>query len=153
MGKPVRILLISDLRSDPSPRLEEDLSGAIEAVKPDLILFAGDAVNSPDGLAVFKTCTARIVVLAPTFAVRGNWDDRRWGDLDLFGGTGVRELTGQAAEIAGIRLEGAGFGGGAVEEGKAFRVFLYHTPDEFERVKGRADLYCAGHTHGGQVAL
>ncbi|MCA1618062.1 MAG: hypothetical protein LC795_01860 [Acidobacteria bacterium] len=39
--------------------------------------------------------------------------------------------------------------------GGGFTVFLYHTPDEIPEAAetGRVDLYCAGHTHGGQVAL
>ena len=36
----------------------------------------------------------------------------------------------------------------------AYKVLLYHFPDEIEEAqKRRVDLYCAGHTHGGQVAL
>jgi uncharacterized protein len=37
----------------------------------------------------------------------------------------------------------------------AFTILLYHTPDEILDVAAthRVDLYCAGHTHGGQVAL
>ena len=35
-----------------------------------------------------------------------------------------------------------------------FSVLLYHSPDRMpEAVAEGADLYCAGHTHGGQVAL
>jgi predicted MPP superfamily phosphohydrolase len=36
---------------------------------------------------------------------------------------------------------------------EAFSIFLYHYPDEIHSVSGKVDLYCAGHTHGGQVAL
>jgi predicted MPP superfamily phosphohydrolase len=38
---------------------------------------------------------------------------------------------------------------------EAFTLFLYHTPDLILEAAGtgRVDLYCAGHTHGGQVAL
>ena len=37
----------------------------------------------------------------------------------------------------------------------AFTLFLYHTPDLIleAAATNRVDLYCAGHTHGGQVAL
>jgi predicted MPP superfamily phosphohydrolase len=36
----------------------------------------------------------------------------------------------------------------------AFSIFLYHTPDEVATVAEQgADLYCAGHIHGGQIAL
>ena len=33
-------------------------------------------------------------------------------------------------------------------------IFIYHYPDEIENTAmQKVDLYCAGHTHGGQVAL
>ena len=36
----------------------------------------------------------------------------------------------------------------------AFKIFLYHYPDLIKEVAAqKVDLYCAGHTHGGQVAL
>ena len=35
-----------------------------------------------------------------------------------------------------------------------FAIFLHHYPDEIREVSRQGvDLYCAGHTHGGQVAL
>jgi predicted MPP superfamily phosphohydrolase len=36
----------------------------------------------------------------------------------------------------------------------AFKIFLYHYPDLIPEVAAhKVDLYCAGHTHGGQIAL
>jgi len=104
--------------------------------------------------------------VAPTFVVRGNWDsgsDRR--NIDLFGGTGARELDGDAVriEIAGTPLwiSGIAFDNASslkptvrVIPPAEFSILLYHLPDLMPEVVGEnIDLYCAGHTHGGQVAL
>jgi hypothetical protein len=164
-SRPVRIVHISDLHSDPQPRLEGRLPSLIAEQKPDIIVFAGDTINSPAALPIFKQCLAELAAIAPTFAVKGNWDARAWRRLDLFGGTGVRELDGEAVTVnvggssvwvAGVaveheeRLEQAI---SAVPSG-ALIVFLYHSPDLILEVSQQnVDLYCAGHTHGGQVAL
>ncbi len=172
--RPLRVVHISDLHCDPEPRLEERLPDIIAAERPDLIVFTGDSLNSPAGLPVLRKLLTRLVAIAPTFAVRGNWDTSLWRRDELFGGTGVRELKKEAVKIeaAGTSLwiAGAAFASlyespdgtrGGVESAlknvppDAFTIFLYHTPDEIPEVAGtnRVDLYCAGHTHGGQVAL
>lgn len=171
--RPVRVVHISDLHCDSKTRLEERLPGIIAAEHPDLIVFTGDSANSREGLPVLRKLLPRLAAIAPTYAVRGNWDTY-WRRDELFGGTGVVELNKNAARlnVAGtsIWIAGAPFGSlveppdsvrGGIETAlkdvtpDAFTLFLYHTPDaileaaETERV----DLYCAGHTHGGQVAL
>ena len=174
--RPVRLVHISDLHCDPQPRLEERLPDIIAAERPDLIVFTGDSLNSPDGLPVLRKLLTRLAEIAPTYAVRGNWDAWYWRNIDLFGGTGVRELNGGAEklEAAGASLWVAGSPYASLYgpprpgvEGDtpfrlldavppdAFTVLLYHTPDEILDVAAskRVDLYCAGHTHGGQVAL
>jgi hypothetical protein len=165
-GSPaIRIAHISDLHCDPKPRLEERLPDIISAEKPDLIVFTGDSLNTPDALPVFRTCLTRLAAIAPTFAVKGNWDSWYWQRLTLFDGTGVEELNGAAREvrvgsssiwIAGVGVENED----RVDEAlasvpqDAFTVFLYHYPDLITEIAPRGvDLYCAGHTHGGQVAL
>jgi predicted MPP superfamily phosphohydrolase len=172
--RPVRVVHISDLHCDPEPRLEERLPDLIAAERPDLIVFTGDSLNTPEGLPVLRKLLPRLAALAPTYAVRGNWDTAYWGRTELFGGTGVVELRKEAArvDVAGTTLwvAGAPFASlpepplgtrGGIETAlkdvphDAFTVFLYHTPDEIEEAAAtrRVDLYCAGHTHGGQVAL
>ena len=164
-SSPVRIAHISDLHSDPRPRLEERLPDIISAEKPDLIVFTGDAVNSPDALPVMQRCMTRLAAIAPTFAVKGNWDAWYWGRLNLFDGTGVEELNGTAREVK-AGTSSIWVAGVAVESedrlNQAFKsippgactLFLYHYPDLIHEVAERpVDLYCAGHTHGGQVAL
>jgi predicted MPP superfamily phosphohydrolase len=164
-GRPIRIAHISDMHSDPSPRLEEQLPEAIARENPDIIVFSGDSLNSPDGLPVFRNCLTQLAKIAPTFVVRGNWDAWYWTNIDLFGATGATELKSAAEPviIRGTEIWVAGVPVG--DEAKVFEVldgiprdkfsvFLYHYPDEIEKVAARGlDLYCAGHTHGGQIAL
>ena len=162
---PLRIVHISDLHSDPRPRLEERLPQVIAAEHPDLIVFTGDTINEPEGLPIFKACLTKIAAIAPTFVVKGNWDTQYWQDLPLFDGTGVQELNGTSVNIHlhGVRVDIAGVG--VLNELRtdralasippdAFKIFLYHYPDLMRALADRrVDLYLAGHTHGGQIAL
>ncbi len=161
---------LSDLHSDAVPRLEERLPALVATERPDRILFTGDSINSPEGLPVFRRCLTALAKIAPTYVVRGNWDVWWWAELDLFGGTGAinlglaaREGRNVAVDVQGTRVSLAGV---AVEDEDHIRgvlrnvptseisIFLHHYPDEvYEVAKQGADVYLAGHTHGGQVAL
>lgn len=159
-----RIVQISDTHSDPIPRLEERLPALIAEQNPDLIVFCGDAVNSAAATEVFRRLMRDLARVAPTYVVRGNWDaaDR---STTLFAHTGVRELVG-------IPVRHWFYGNSVVISGTAtddptsveaallyipkreFRIFVHHFPDRIhEVVQEQVDLYLAGHTHGGQVAL
>lgn len=164
-SRPIRIVHISDLHCDPVPRLEKRLPDLVKGEQPDLILFTGDAINSPAGLPVFKRCLTELSAIAPTYTVRGNWDAFYWNNLDLFGKTGALELKGEAISLTvkGSRLclAGAPVGQpGAKEKALSMvppgmlSIFLYHYPSAVvEAAQAKIDLLCAGHTHGGQVAL
>ena len=163
--RPIRIVQISDVHSDPRPRLEEKLGSVIESERPDAIVFTGDSINSPSGLPIFTALLKRLVSVAPTFVVRGNWDVLFWGDIPLFQGTGVHELDGTAErlDVQGVSIWIAGLAYGNEANlrqtlrpipAEKFTLLLYHTPDLIEDVaREPVDLYCAGHIHGGQVAL
>jgi predicted MPP superfamily phosphohydrolase len=85
-----------------------------------------------------------------------------WNDQPLFAGLAVRELAGSRVEVevAGrtLTLAGAPYGEDwrlpdlvrAPPRGPL--VLVMHSPDSIESA-GAADVYLAGHTHGGQVAL
>lgn len=162
---PIRIAHVSDFHSDPKPRLEPVLPAKIAEQKPDLIVFTGDSTNSRGGLQNFRKVLTEISKIAPTYVVRGNWD--RWyekGEV-LFGETGAIELNGNVREIEikgdSIWLSGIADGEQALYSelfstipNDKLSVFLCHRPDEIEKVTPhKIDLYVAGHTHGGQVAL
>lgn len=162
----VRIVQVSDLHCDRKARLAPSLPDAVAPLRPDVIVFTGDAVNCIEGLEHFRQCMRRLAALAPTYAVRGNWDLGGGRDAwPLFDATGVVDLNDEAADVqvrgTTIRLAGAPFGS-PVHAGRAlaevppdvYTVVLYHTPDLiYEVASRRADLCLAGHTHGGQVAL
>jgi predicted MPP superfamily phosphohydrolase len=164
-ANPIRLIHISDLHSDPTPRLEKQLPEIIKNEKPDAILFTGDSINSPEGLPVFKECLASLAAIAPTYVVKGNWDTAFWNRLNLFEGTGAMELNGNsvAININGTALHIAGVAVGSEARMQQMfaslpqnelSVFLYHYPDLIAEIaEQKIDLYCAGHTHGGQIAL
>jgi uncharacterized protein len=162
---PIRLVHISDLHCEPAARLEDQVVSAIADLRPDLIFFTGDCVNTPAGLPVFRHTMTALAKLAPTFAVRGNWDVYHHAGLDFFGGTGVTELDGEADRIAvrgaDIYILGQQVDGGCRWEDLvklvppgAPKILLYHYPHLLPEIATLGiDLYLAGHTHGGQVAL
>jgi predicted MPP superfamily phosphohydrolase len=83
----------------------------------------------------------------------------------LFAGTRAHELNGSSSlvEVRGVPVWVSGV---AVDDelmmeqavstipNGAFKVFLYHYPDLIAAAAAlKVDLYCAGHTQGGQIAL
>ena len=170
-ARPIRIVQISDAHSDPGQRLEGRLPGIIAAQHPDLIVFTGDSTNSKRAIPVFRSLMVQLAQIAPTFAVRGNWDDWPGAHERLFALTGVEDLDGSAVRrqfqgtaiwIGGLATDNpasiaAVFSAAPTNE---FKLLLHHFPDRIiggynttDAAAGKVDLLCAGHTHGGQIAL
>lgn len=165
--RPLRVVHLSDLQCDPSPRLETRLPDAIAAERPDAIVFTGDAINSVGGVPVFRECLSRIAAIAPTFAVTGNWEVWNVPGASPCEGTRATLLDPGAARLA---TDGGDFwiaGVGADQGDRAAEVlgslpadsvtlFLHHYPYPEvvpESARDRVDLMLSGHVHGGQVAL
>jgi predicted MPP superfamily phosphohydrolase len=164
----VRIVHLSDLHSESRPRLEHGLPEVVAGLRPDAIVFTGDAANSADGVPTFRACLASLAKVAPTFVVKGNWDTFFFPEVERFAGTGATELDSAVAtvDVAGtkVHIAGAGFADAVrglfpaladlPPEGPAVMIQHPPYPDAVPaRYASRIDLICAGHTHGGQVAL
>ena len=162
-GDSLRILHISDTHCDGWGPNEARLLEIAREEYPDLIVFTGDSCNNPGpGAAAFRRLVGSLQASSGCYAVRGNWDVWFWNLIDLFGDTGWRELDGHVTtDVRGtpVAVCGAPYGGDyrsalAGLPPEAFTLFLYHTPDLVREPELQtADLYCAGHTHGGQVCL
>ena len=160
---PVRIVQISDLHCDRKLRLEKKLSEVINPLKPDIIVFTGDALNTTSALPLLKETLDSLQAGIGKYAVRGNFDCWFCSLPDLFEGTGFMELDEKSVMIqkGDETLCISGLRCGASPEslpgdcaGSRFHILLYHTPDLIEDLQGKnIDLYLAGHTHGGQIAL
>jgi uncharacterized protein len=162
-GISLRIVQISDLHSDAVVLNEDRLAGIINPLKPDIIVFAGDSLNSLEGLGNFKRGLSSLKASVGKFAVKGNVDQWHWRRIDLFGGTGFEELgsrnellqkNGESFYISGLDFGQSYKTAGLLRNRRPelFAMFLYHTPALAEKVRG-VDLYLCGHTHGGQVRL
>jgi predicted MPP superfamily phosphohydrolase len=164
--QPVRIAVIGDLHIDGRRRPWVGLERTVNAARPDLILLLGDTLNRSTALPVLRKMLRGMRAPHGKLAVQGNWEAWYWGDLPLLEGTGFRWLhdrrtsiaiKGQTLHLVGLPYRDDATGAAAERllsgiRAPGWRILLYHTPDLVEEVPS-ADLYLAGHTHGGQIAL
>jgi predicted MPP superfamily phosphohydrolase len=160
-----RIVQISDLHCDRTPRNEEKAVQLINALQPDIVVATGDYLNSPAALPRLQGMLRRLNAPLAKIAVPGNFETRRWGSLNVLGDSGFRLLcqagTTMTKEGGTLAIWGLDYSRPEAcrnlpfrAAGGGFTVALCHTPDLVEEVSGRGvDLYLCGHTHGGQVAL
>ncbi len=195
-----RVVHISDLHCDARARNEAKLISLVNALRPDIIVFTGDAINSPAALPLFKDTLSGLKAQLAKFAVSGNIDSW-YPELDYYTGTGFRQLQDECVSLVkdGQRLMVCGMSDESQTETRlvakditqgCYAIMLCHRPDRIEEAAGLSidtptspisrptgqetiwqpvstlaeprplgrgnrgvDLYLAGHTHAGQVAL
>jgi len=160
-----RIVQISDLHCDKKPRNEKRMVELVNQLRADVIVFTGDAVNTPAAVPLFKNTMKNLQASLAKLAVKGNYEVFAWSPFDLYNDTGFELLdaqtipltkNGETIHISGLSCTTpAGFKPLLRSVPKAdFSVFLYHFSDLVESIDDlNVDLYLCGHTHGGQVAL
>ncbi|MDP2314337.1 MAG: hypothetical protein Q8P41_15655 [Pseudomonadota bacterium] len=162
LAAPLRVVLVADLQTDEVGAHERAAIEAVKAADPDLVLFAGDYIQTRD-MAVFAAqrgaLQAALVGLAPrlgSFAVRGDVDPDAWPTL--FEGLPIEVVTssrtfdlGPVVLTALAPLDAASSHPPIPPTSKPHLV-LAHRPD-VSLTAPDADLILAGHIHGGQVRL
>lgn len=174
LERPVRIALLSDIHIGTAAMGPERLSRIVErvnALKPDLVVIAGDFIFGHDPRGAAKLGPAMIGPLrelrAPlgVTAVLGNHD--YWTGpqavRDQLAGAGVTVLENDAGPRGPIALGGIGddFSGHAdvdatIRAARAIGrpiVLVTHSPDVAPDLPADAHLLLAGHTHCGQVLV
>ncbi|MDP2922171.1 MAG: metallophosphoesterase [Candidatus Omnitrophota bacterium] len=161
----LKLVQISDLHCDIKIRNEYKLIEKINALKPDIIVFTGDTINTPEALPLFKSTMRKLKANIAKLAVKGNFDVWDWGKLDLFSGTDFTvldeeviqlEKDGELFFVSGLSRDRYMKLNGLLKKIPSgyYSIFLYHSPGLAEDLKGlNVDLYLCGHTHAGQVAL
>lgn len=139
--------------------------------QPDLILLTGDLVDNKHdhrpAMGMVRRFLAGLKARCGIYSILGNHDCFALGDelrdlgVHMICGERVVVDTGEAElELIGLpgHLREHVYEGFAAEFAPPAedrpRIVLGHFPDQFPRVAAlEADVYLAGHTHGGQICL
>ncbi|MCA0316330.1 MAG: metallophosphoesterase [Candidatus Melainabacteria bacterium] len=92
----LKIVHLSDAHFDDTDRGERQIVTAVQDIKPDLIVFTGDAANTKAGLLRFALFIKALSAIAPTFAVSGNHDRL---SRQFFESNGARLIDGETVKL------------------------------------------------------
>lgn len=174
----LRILHLTDLQTHAIRDYERRAFRTAASLKPDLIVFTGDYVQSRQGSSRKEAGAALRAFLRQeplrarygAFAVRGDHERDDW--TALFEGTGFRCLSDETVMIpleGGRTLRLTGLSPAVSRKAETAELMetvgparagelhfvIGHAPDFVSQLPARSgvDLALAGHTHGGQVVI
>ncbi|HEX8640730.1 MAG TPA: metallophosphoesterase [Allosphingosinicella sp.] len=171
---PVRAVLVSDIHvagPDMPPSRLQRIVGQINALRPDLVLIAGDLVSDKRfatriySLAEAVAPLARLRSRLGSYAVLGNHD--HWRNADearaALRKAGITVLDNNAVRAGPLAIGGLDDAFtdhhdltrtlAALRPLGGARLVLSHSPDPFPEVPNDVGLVLAGHTHCGQIRL
>lgn len=168
-----KIIQLSDLHNAEFGKNNENLVKHIAQLKPDMIVFTGDIVDSnKTNVDVALNLVGKLVNIAPCYYVTGNHESligneykRLEDELKELGVIVLRDeaviLEKEGEQIQIIGLDDPCFSGNIVsykmknmERTDNYTIMLSHRPELFEMyVETGVDLVFAGHAHGGQVRI
>ena len=167
LGKPLKIVMMSDLHLGYGNRKADfhKWVDMINAEQPDLILIAGDIVDSSTNpLMEEKTYEEFHRLQAPVVACLGNHESfgGMSNALEFYNKAGIRLLRDEVMEWGGICLIGRDDRSNlrrkplaSLTEGvdrSKYLILLDHQPYELEKTEeAHIDFQLSGHTHHGQV--
>jgi uncharacterized protein len=164
-SRTLRVVLLSDFQASTIGDYERAVLQQIAQLEPDLLLLAGDYVQSygaarPTVVADFRAAwrAAGIQPRLGTLAVRGDVEPDGWAD-ELFGGFDVRTTDQtQTYQVGGLSIamlslrDSSNAALNLSAGANAADLVLGHRPD-YALGTGPSALLLAGHTHGGQVQI
>jgi hypothetical protein len=165
-----RILFMSDLHLDGLPGLSERLVSLLPKIEVDLCLLGGDYRMATHGN--YRDCLTRLEMV--TGAIRS-----RHGIIAILGNHDCIEMTDALTQMGVQVLVNDAL---CIEENDeplwiagtddphyyqcadlnhtfenipkgACTIFMAHSPELYNKVCHKADLYLTGHTHGGQIRI
>lgn len=171
--QPLRVVQLSDLHIRGINRLEEDLLTAVLAIKPDLLVLTGDAIDRRWGIEPLAEFLDALPAATHRLAIIGNWEYRAGLDRTtlrrLLDRHGFRLLVnesvtlhhaGQPLLVTGLDDLVAGRPATPVvshlHNPTLEHLLLAHCPATRDHLLDLGiptpDLILSGHTHGGQIA-
>ncbi len=182
INQPFRIVLLSDLHNNVYGKDNQPLVRDIARLKPDLIIMAGDMVNSYEVDYHVTTDLIRALYeldIAPIYFGYGNHDLNYFlntsmdveSDLAQAGAIMLRDkyetitVNGNTVTIGGLASSTQIYDKYSsprfiqrFEATEGFRLLICHRPEFFlsvfdEKTPLNADMALCGHAHGGQVRI
>lgn len=171
-----RVIQLSDLHIQRFDVDENAIAAQVQALRPDLVVLTGDALDKADALPFLQAFLAALGSV-PVVAVPGNWE--HWSDVDFkaletlfhnqpngrFLLNQQQSFTAHGRTVHLVALDDFTAGQPDAQLLTASRpnedsILIQHSPGFFDQVEVRRrmldqrfSLCLSGHTHGGQITL